>query len=101
MKMFIFLTLVIFSVGISEPIFACQFDTDCSVGSKCLKQSGKLKGMCVAGMNPGNNNDRNPYRNPLDISQKRGNTCSFDTDCGVGNMCAKGNGQIKGTCMKR
>lgn len=79
---------------------ACQFDTDCEVGSKCLKQSGQLNGMCVGGLNPGNRNDENPYSNGLDINKTEGDTCSFDTDCGPGSKCMKGSGQIYGTCMR-
>jgi len=26
---------------------ACQFDTDCDVGSKCLTARGQIKGVCV------------------------------------------------------
>ena len=84
----------------SVSAFSCQFDTDCSVGSKCLKQSGKLEGICAAGMQPGNDYDKKPYRDQLDITKKVGNTCSFDTDCGVGNRCVKQSGYIKGVCMK-
>jgi hypothetical protein len=87
-----------FASGIAN---ACQFDTDCEVGSKCLKQSGQLDGMCVGGLNPGNRHDRTPYSNDLDINKTEGNTCSFDTDCGPGSKCMKGSGQIYGTCMRR
>ena len=93
-------TISLFVMLFSIPAFSCQFDTDCSVGSKCLKQSGKLEGICAAGMQPGNDYDKKPYRDPLDISKKVGNTCSFDVDCGVGNRCVKQSGQIKGVCMK-
>ena len=89
-------SLLLFSI----PAFSCQFDTDCSVGSKCLKKSGQIEGMCVAGMQPGNDYDKKPYSDTLDISKKVGNTCSFDTGCGVGNSCVKGSGQLKGVCMK-
>jgi len=94
-------SLILAALLAPTAVYSCQFDVDCAVGSKCLKQSGHLEGVCVGGMNPGNANDQNPYRNQLDINRTEGNTCSFDTDCGVGARCMKGAGQIYGVCMRR
>lgn len=77
---------------------ACSFDTDCDVGSKCIKESGQIYGYCAGGLNPGNDNDREPVRDPLDINQTAGDTCSFNTDCGPGSKCLK-DGGIKGVCV--
>lgn len=96
-KLFSILLFGLFSM----PAICCQFDLDCEIGSKCIKQAGKLDGVCVAGMNPGNKYDRKPFSDSLDISRKVGNTCSFDTECGVGNYCAKQSGQLQGVCLKR
>ena len=82
----------------SAPALGCAFDTDCSVGSQCYKPSGSLYGWCVGGLNPGNSNDRKPAYDPLDLTGKKGSTCSFDLDCGVGGQCIKGFG-IYGTCL--
>ena len=80
---------------------ACSFDTDCMPSSKCVKTSGSLYGACVGGVSPGNNNDRQPVKAPLDLNNTYGNTCSFDTDCGPGSMCFKPSDGISDTCLKR
>jgi len=98
MRLVLITALTVFLLGTPGDATACQFDTDCQVGSKCIKPSGSINGWCVGGLNPGNANDRKPARDPLDITGKKGNTCSFDTDCGPGGECVKGNG-IYGTCL--
>lgn len=89
---------ITFILGILTSTMACQFNTDCEVGSKCYKPGGGLNGWCVGGLTPGNQNDKKPARDPMDITGKKGNTCSFDVDCGAGGKCIKGSG-IYGTCL--
>ena len=109
-----FFVLTVTSV-IASGSFACSFDTDCNVGSKCVKNGG-LYGVCQGGMSPGNAFDREPVYNPLDLNtgsrrngsdgdarnrmdsdRTYGDTCSFNTDCGVGSRCVK-NGGLYGVC---
>jgi len=78
---------------------ACSFDTDCSPGSKCVKPSGRVIGMCTGGHFPGNQYDLKPYSDPLDPNRTAGKTCSFNVDCGPGNHCQKGLG-IYGVCIR-
>ena len=82
---------------VATPALACNFDLDCGIGSKCVKQRGSLDGVCAGGMNPGNDYDRKPYRNPMDMTGRKGNTCSFDLDCGIGGRCVKSG--LNGVCM--
>lgn len=89
--------LVILALAVS-PAFACSFDTDCAVGSKCAKAPGALYGICKGGLSPGNSNDRVPVHAPLDLNKTYGNTCEFDLDCGPGSKCSKSG--LKGVCVK-
>lgn len=97
MKLLKILTSIAFLLPAT--IFACSFDTDCNPGSKCAKASGSIYGVCLGGISPGNSNDREPVRAPLDINGTYGNTCSFDVDCGPGSACVK-RGGIEGVCMR-
>ena len=97
MKKIIFIVLSFIMIAVLYSYAnACMFDTDCSPGSKCLKASGSIYGVCVGGISPGNKNDSQPA---TDANKKYGNTCSFDTDCGPGYKCYKSGG-IEGTCLR-
>jgi hypothetical protein len=84
-------------VAASSYATACSFDTDCQPGSKCIKPGGGLYGYCAGGLSPGNANDRRPVYDALDGRGTRGNTCSFDIDCGPGGKCAKSG--LYGVCL--
>lgn len=95
---FIRTLIFLFVLGVT-PTLACSFDTDCAPGSKCVKSSGNIYGICAGGLFPGNSNDSQPVKAPLDLNKTYGNTCSFDTDCGPGSRCSRGSG-IYGVCVR-
>jgi hypothetical protein len=86
-------------LGSSQAI-ACSFDTDCSPGSKCVKGSGQVVGVCTGGNFPGNKYDQKPYTDPFDPNRTAGKTCSFNLECGPGSRCALGLG-IYGVCVRK
>jgi len=96
------LVAAVLVLGLLQPSSgrACSFNTDCEVGSKCLKESGQIYGICVGGMNPGNDNDAQPVYSPTDPNGTLGDTCDFDVDCGPGSRCVKESGRIHGVCIR-
>ena len=93
-------TLALTVLAFPVAVMACSFDTDCSAGSRCAKASGSIYGVCEGGVSPGNRNDRQPVRAPLDVNRTYGNTCSFNIDCGIGSVCMKQGGKIEGVCRR-
>ncbi len=82
----------------SLPALACRSDVDCIGGSKCQKSQAGLYGVCAGGRFPGNTYDRQPAKDTLDPYGTVGKTCTLDSDCGLGNRCAKGSG-VTGACL--
>ena len=78
------------------PAHACQFNTDCGVGARCLKQLGAVYGICAGGVKPGNRWDQRPVRDVLGGST--GQTCSYSYQCGYGHRCAKSG--LHGVCVR-
>lgn len=101
-KIMVKLKILVSLTAVFVPLisFACEFDTDCYPGSRCIKPSGSIYGVCVGGMFPGNSFDQKPVYSPTDPNGTFGNTCSFDTDCGPGSRCVKSSGSIYGTCLR-
>jgi hypothetical protein len=93
------ITALLLTLAIVNASWGCEFDTDCNPGNTCLKSSSSIYGICTGGINPGNNNDQQPVYSSMDPNNTTGNTCSFDTDCGPGSTCLKGNGAIEGACV--
>jgi hypothetical protein len=89
----------VLALGGSQAI-ACAFDTDCSPGSRCVRSSGQVTGMCTGGNFPGNKYDQQPYTDPFDPNRTAGKTCSFNIECGQGSRCALGLG-IYGVCVRK
>jgi hypothetical protein len=85
----------------ASPTWACDFDTDCSPGSRCLKRRSEISGVCAGGLFPGNRYDHQPYEDPLDPTGTVGITCAFDTDCDPGQRCVKGRSSIEGVCLRK
>ncbi|MEJ6010152.1 hypothetical protein [Novosphingobium aquae] len=99
MKSFIAIALIL----APATALACNFNTDCNIGSKCMKQAGRLEGVCVGGMSPGEppRENRDPYKWRDTSRKESGAQCSFNTDCEVGSMCLKESGRMYGVCIKR
>ncbi len=86
---------------------ACQSNMDCNIGRKCMKEANKYgPGICVGGMDPGRPQPQRGLRMPsfqmptLTLpgqQSKRGEQCSFNTDCDIGRQCVK-TGGIYGVC---
>lgn len=87
------------------PTLACSFDTECNPGSKCLKRSGQLEGVCAGGMFPGRptqNDQQARNRDPYQWNNRtEGQQCSFNTECGAGSMCLKEAGRLYGVCIRK
>ena len=95
MKKQILLWGAILMMSYSYHAMACQFNSDCEIGSKCIKNGG-IYGYCMGGMYPGNSYDEQPATN---LRGGGGHTCSFDLDCEIGYTCLKSG--LNGVCIRQ
>ncbi|GIX33067.1 MAG: hypothetical protein KatS3mg125_1023 [Lysobacterales bacterium] len=90
---------LVLGVGLPSLASACIFDTDCEIGSRCLKPRGALHGVCAGGLEPGRPAWSEVEPDPLELDPGHGVGCRFDTDCGPGLRCAKEPASARGVCM--
>ncbi|MGB0864863.1 MAG: hypothetical protein ACPGSC_00045 [Granulosicoccaceae bacterium] len=76
---------------------ACTLDTDCDIGSQCVKSDEGIYGACVGGLFPGNS-EKDPIHAISGGNSSYGNSCTFDIDCDTGSRCVK-NGGVFGACL--
>lgn len=102
MKRFLILAAL---VTIPTAAVPCDFNTDCNVGSKCVKERIGTPGICVGGLEPGRPKDQPPPRDFMrdlrDLNRTKGEQCSFNVDCGIGAMCLKESGKLYGVCTPK
>jgi hypothetical protein len=94
-----FAPLLMLGLMVAGPSAACMFDTDCEVGSRCLKPRGALHGVCAGGLTPGRPEWSEVEPDPLELDETHGAGCAFDADCGVGLRCVKEPGALSGVCV--
>lgn len=76
----------------------CSSDYDCDYGSYCVKEQYATQGVCAQVVDEYGNPT---YASPRTDSVRPGEAgeCHFDTDCGPGWYCIKGN-SLTGHCMR-
>lgn len=77
----------------------CSNDYGCSYGSTCVKDQFKMQGFCAKKVDAYGIQTLTPP-NPDSVYLGGEGDCSFDTDCPIGFKCVKGQGQLKGYCLK-
>lgn len=85
---------------LTSPAYPCSFDAECSLGAKCIKSGYGTSGVCVESHSYGREKPKDSgstyeYKSP---SSKKGESCSYKAECGIGGDCLKINGSSTGTC---
>ncbi len=105
--MHIILGFAVLLAVLPNQALCCSFTAHCAPGSVCLNVPSNphpRHGVCVGGLSPGNDHDRDsvlPTGGIQDLDGTYGNTCLFDSDCGIDSKCAKDSDAIHGTCLSR
>jgi hypothetical protein len=99
--------LAVIAFVLPAPALCCSFTADCAPGSVCLNVPSNPHpefGVCIGGLSPGNDHDRDPVlptKGIQDVDGTYGNTCLSDSGCGTDSKCAKDPGAIQGVCLSR
>jgi hypothetical protein len=83
---------------VASSAFACKYDAECDIGSRCLKQSGATEGASVNAKQPGHARNDGLSRDPTDPANAQRQICDVDLDCGISGKCVRATGQTRGTC---
>jgi hypothetical protein len=90
--------VLIIGLFLGPKALACNFDIDCDIGSKCVKTGYDLKGVCVGNRyTPDPPKDRDPYKPKWNLD-KKGQSCSYDIQCGFSGKCLRTGGSLYGVC---
>ena len=85
----------------STSVLACNLDTDCDIGNKCIRQPAEQYGVCAGGLDVGNDRNRGPDKPRLDVDGVEPKSCSTNQDCGVSGVCYQEPGSVGGVCVKK
>ena len=67
----------------STPLWACNLDTDCDIGNKCIRQPAEQYGVCAGGLDVGNDRNRGPEKPRIDVDGAEPKSCSSNQECGT------------------
>lgn len=83
-----------------KPVIACWYDIDCDIGFTCVKDSGYEEGVCVGKKyrNTPPNDSSYPKEPKGYWNKNKGNSCSYDAQCDVGEKCLKSDFSLYGVC---
>jgi len=91
----------LFASSFCAPVWACNLDSDCDLGNRCIRQPAEQYGVCAGGLDLGNDRNRGPDRPRLDVDGIEPKSCSSNQDCGVSGVCYQEAGSVGGVCVKR